>query len=100
MAVDRAALARWIGGVEGDAAEQSQLDGLLAAAVAIVEKYAPGAPDAVKDQATLRAAAMMYYHRGPGTEGRVRRVNVLADSGAKPLLAPWRKPSHATAGGS
>ena len=97
MAVTRAEFVRWIGAVEGDATEQSQLDGLLAAAVAMVEKYAPGAPEAVKDQAILRAAGLMYFHRGPGAEGRVRRVNVLADSGAKTILSPWRAPSHAVA---
>ena len=100
MAVTRSALARWVGAVPGDATDDAMLDGLIATAGAMVLKYAAGAPESVREQATLRTAALLWYHRGPGPEGRIRRINALSDSGAKGILSAWRRPSFVVAGGA
>ena len=93
MAVDRRELAAWIGTPTGDDEHDAALLKLLDAAVARVEKYkGADTPEAITDQAVLRVAALLWYHRGADSDGRIRRVNVLADSGAKALLAPWRGP--------
>ena len=93
MAVNRRELAAWIGTPTGDHDHDAALLKLLDAAVARVEKFAgPDTPEAVMDQAVLRVAALMWFHRGADADGRIRRVRLLADSGAKALLAPWRGP--------
>ena len=93
MAVNRRELATWIGTPAGDHDHDALLAKLVDAAVARVEKYAGAdTPEAVTDQAVLRVAALAWFHRGADADGRIRRVNLLADSGAKALLAPWRGP--------
>lgn len=68
-----------------DTALAGVLTGVKAAAVAMVEKYAPDAPEAVQNEATVRLAAYLYDTR----EGR-GVVNPLASSGAQAMLAPYR----------
>ena len=93
MAVTVPELASWIGSPTGDDDHDAALLKLLDAARARVVKFAGAdTPEAITDQAILRVAALMWYHRGADADGRIRRVNVLADSGAKALLAPWRGP--------
>ena len=74
-----------------DAGLQRHVD----AATALVEAYAPSAPNAIKDEATLRATAYMYEDRGDlyadAEVARVPRSGVLRLSGAKAVLSPWRK---------
>ena len=64
-----------------------------AAAVALVEHYAPLAPAAVQDEAATRVVG--YLHDAPA--GIVRTVNVARASGATALLAPWRGTGAAAA---
>lgn len=61
---------------------------LWAAAVAEVERHAPGAPDAVADAAALTLFAYLYGVRGgeSGDDGYVRAANPLRKSGALALL--------------
>ena len=64
-----------------------------AAAVALVEHYAPLAPAAVQDEAATRVVG--YLHDAPA--GIIRTVNVARASGATALLAPWRGTGAAAA---
>ena len=98
MAVTRASLRRFIGTPTGDAEQDALLDELLAAASARVTEYAPGAPDAVADAATRNLAGHLWFNRGVDGLGRVRRLNAFVDSGARPMLAPYRAPAFAVAG--
>lgn len=75
-----------------------------AAAAAIVERLAPGAPDEVKDEAVLRLAGWLADQRSPAgvqeTEESVGEIRVRTRyttvprgawqaSGAAGLLSPW-----------
>lgn len=55
---------------------------------ALVEKYAPGAPDAVKDEAAIRAAG--YLLDAPPAPSGAGHAAALRNSGATGLLSPWR----------
>ena len=72
----------------------------LGTASALVERYAPGAPDAVKDEATIRVVGWLaerYYALSAEEIGETEfrqspsGVNALYHSGASGLLAPWRQ---------
>ena len=76
----------------------STLDRALAAASASVEDYAPAAPVAIQNEATVRLASVLFDRAGH--EGR--GGNPMIQSGAAFLLAPHRpgrvaKSSGATA---
>ena len=78
-----------------DAGAQRKLD----TASALVERYAPDAPDGVKDEATIRAVGWLL-ERSPGyasasfgddmTRFAAMSINVLYHSGATGILTPWR----------
>ena len=65
--------------------------GPLKAAVAIVDKHAPDAPDDVKDEATLRLFGWLF-DSGQWDAGHpaVNSAGALTKSGAAGLLRPWR----------
>lgn len=71
----------------------------LSAATDLVERYAPDAPEGVKDEATIRAVGWLLQREPATSQQRVGdveerfavgAVNVLYHSGASGLLAPWR----------
>ena len=76
------------------------LSRVLASAKAHVERYAPGAPEDVQNEAAIRAVG--YLLEQPAAARRsseigehkeafaVSNVNPLYHSGAAGLLAPWR----------
>ena len=74
----------------------SEYEGLvprpLAAAVALVARHAPDAPDAIRDEATLRLVGWLFDSGGWGTDERpaVSSAGALVKSGAASLLKPWR----------
>ena len=81
----------------------AQIEGLLSAASALVERYAAGAPTAIKNEATVRAAGWMRQAPAadvmPTDVGVIKLTwrptesrNALRSSGAGGLLAPWRRP--------
>ncbi len=84
-------------------ADDDRIASLGAAASALVERHAPGAPQAVKTEATIRVAGWMrtsahgdlvpisigeIHFQWRPTIGR----NALRQSGAAGLLAPWHRP--------
>ena len=75
--------------VEDTAANQTAVTRVRDAVTALVEKYAPDAPDAVKDQATVQAVG--YIWESPASApARMNFANAMQNSGANALLAPWR----------
>ena len=80
----------------------NRLDALGEAASAQVERFAPDAPQAVRNESTLRLAAWLHsrtpraFNRnaagGLSIDFRERHFapNALANSGARALLEPWR----------
>ena len=67
----------------------------LAAAAAIVERYAPAAPEAVQNEACLRVVSYLF-DRSPGLSGRESysqspgQISALRHSGGMALLSPWK----------
>ncbi|MDE0052600.1 MAG: hypothetical protein OXO52_22690 [Rhodospirillales bacterium] len=80
--------------------DDSRLDRLGSTAAALVERYAPNAPQPVKNEATIRCAG--WLHEQPGASIRSERVgdidtayatgslSALRHSGAMALLSPWK----------
>ena len=83
----------------------AQVEALLEAASALVERYAAGAPTSIKNEAIVRAAG--WLKQAPSGEVMPTGVgdggitlswrpnasrNVMRSSGAASLLAPWRRP--------
>ena len=79
---------------------QALADRLLPVAVALVEKYAPGAPSAIQDEAAVRcagwlaeqpAAAVTSEATGDiATRYAINNVSALRHSGAMALLSGWK----------
>ena len=67
-----------------------ELDRLLGVAQEAVGRYAPRAPDAIRDEAILRVCGYLYDAPTTTEPGSVGRLHPLRLSGAAPLLAPWR----------
>ena len=65
----------------------SQINRVLASATALVEDYAPNAPEGIQNEAAIRLAAYLY-DAPPGASQRF--VNAMANSGAQALLARFR----------
>ena len=73
---------------------------LGATAAALVERYAPGAPDAIKCEAVIRCAGWLReapaYGARSESEGDIRTgytpsaTGALRASGAMGLLSPWK----------
>ena len=82
-------------GIEGD----SRLDRLGSTAAALVQRYAPDAPQPVKNEAVIRCAG--WLHEQPPAAIRSERIGdietayvathtgALRHSGAMALLSPW-----------
>lgn len=69
------------------AAQTDELTRILATATAMVERYAPAAPDGQHNEAAIRLAGWLY----DTDPSEIRRVqSPMANSGAAALLAPWR----------
>ena len=81
----------------------AQVEALLEAANALVERFASAAPTAVKGEAIVRVAGWMK--QAPSGDVMLSGVsditlewkptasrNVMRSSGAAGLLAPWRRP--------
>lgn len=79
---------------------ENTIDRLGSTAAALVERYAPGAPQAVKNEAVIRCAGWLHSAPADGkvsaTVGPVTashsptRYAALRHSGAMSLLAPWK----------
>ena len=73
---------------------------LLPVATALVERYAPDAPEAIQNEAAVRCAGWLGHtaagsiakvETGPkSTEYAVGQTGALRHSGAMSLLAPWK----------
>ena len=91
------------GGGDGEAAEVRALRGRVrigSTAAALVERYAPGAPQAVRNEAAARCAGWLFEAPASGArmeaQGEVRTAfspaatGALRSSGAMGLLSPWK----------
>ena len=68
--------------------ETEILTRLLAVGTAHVERYAPGAPEPVQDEAVARVAGYLFDQ--PNAGRGVAYASALRNSGAASLLLPWR----------
>lgn len=80
--------------------DESTLDRLGSTAAALVERYAPSAPQAVRNEAVIRCAG--WLHEQPGASIRSEQVgdvrteyaptspSALRHSGAMALLTAWK----------
>jgi len=75
-----------------DAGNTAILTRLLGTAEALVDVFADVAPDAVKDEATVRLASYLY-DVSPGQGRRDAYANGLVNSGAGSLLSFWHDPT-------
>ena len=82
-------------------ASDDRIDALGSTAAALVEKYAPDAPQAIRNEATIRAAGWIHGRPRSGETGQeiegilTRRwaaghTSALRHSGAAALLSPWK----------
>ena len=79
---------------------QALADRLLPVVVALVEQYAPGAPEAVQNEAAIRAAGWLAEQPAAAvtsestdeiaTRYAANNVSCLRHSGAAALLSPWK----------
>ena len=93
-AIDAAALAAILD------VDETTAERLLAAASALVERYAPDAPQAVKNEALIRCAGWLSDAPADGTRGHTAgpfsienspsMTSALRHSGAMALLSPWK----------
>ena len=67
--------------------QASVLNRILASAIALVESYAPNAPESIQNESVIRVGGYLY-DSPPGAS--MRFANPLADSGAQALLARFR----------
>ena len=67
--------------------QASVIKRILGAATAIVERYAPDAPEDVQNEAVVRVGGYLY-DAPPGMS--TRTANAMRDSSAMALLSPWR----------
>ena len=65
---------------------ETELGKLLEAASARIAEYAPGAPEAIANEAAKRFVGVLF-DLGPSVS---RSENLFRTSGAQALLAPWR----------
>lgn len=84
----------------GPELDDARVQALGAAAAALVENYAPSAPEAVRCEAVIRTAGYLYEQPSGAVrsnrEGEVQtdyaptHLSALRHSGAMALLSPWR----------
>ena len=83
------------------AVNQALADRLHPVAVALVERYAPEAPEAVQNEAAIRCAAWLADQPAAGVRSMrtgdvstsfdgARALGALRHSGAMGLLSPWK----------
>lgn len=87
-------------GAAAQLADHDQATRLLAVVTALVERYAPDAPEEVLNEAAVRCAGWLAHtaagsiarvETGPkATEYAVGQKGALRHSGAMSLLAPWK----------
>lgn len=80
--------------------KQALADRLHGVAVALVERYAPKAPDAVQNEAVIRAGGWLHEQPPGGVRSETigdeaveyapAMVGALRHSGAMALLSPWK----------
>ena len=81
----------------GDTPEELEIAGRLKkAAMLLVEKTAPNAPEVIKEEACIRLAA--YWYDMPNAPRGTAYASALRNSGAKSLLLPYREYSVGVAG--
>lgn len=88
---------RLVAGSTVPTAIQETLARSLVAAMAIVEKRAPDAPEAVSDAAIT--AIVGYVYDRPFAGAGERYANAYRNSGAAAMLAPWQSLRAAPIGG-
>ena len=95
MAIDLAAAKQHLPVVGDD--DDAVIERQIAVAEDLVERYAPSAPDTVKDEAQLRVMGWLYSSRGLDADSGLDRPNAgranrspLRASGAAAALLPWR----------
>ena len=86
--------------IETDASTDEALQRILDAAAALVERYASGAPAAVKDEATIRCVGWLANQPSFSLRGRTSvgvrssfdtgQLSALRHSGGMALLSPWK----------
>ena len=76
-----------VDGDDLDAAQTAVLTRLLNVGTELVDAYADGAPDSIKDEAVVRVAAYLFDF-APGMA--TAPTNPLMVSGAQSLLSLWR----------
>ena len=77
-----------IDGAEADSsAESIEVARIMATVTALVEKHAPNAPDAIQNEAVVRAGGWLFDM--PAAQ-RTAAGDVLRNSGALALMLPWR----------
>ncbi|MCY4637550.1 MAG: hypothetical protein OXG04_24170 [Acidobacteria bacterium] len=70
------------------AEEQAQVDRLLATATALVIRHAPGAPSTIHNECCIRVSGHLFDQ--PQAARSAGYADVLRNSGALALMAPWR----------
>ena len=82
-----------------DTITDKRIGGIGAAASAMVEKYAPGAPESLREEAVIRFAgylaessfgAIMKEDLGPLSVQHPNHAAMFRNSGAAALLSRWR----------
>ncbi|MCY4498408.1 MAG: hypothetical protein OXC14_14105 [Rhodospirillaceae bacterium] len=86
---------------EALAINQALADRLYPVAVALVERYAPDAPEAIQNEATIRCAGWLSETPSSGvrsesigdisTSWSPSMTGALRSSGAMSLLSPWKQ---------
>ena len=86
----------------GSELSDDRIAALGEAASALVERFAPDAPQAIRNEATIRAAGWMHAREPRPVQAisldtvridfreRFFAPNALVNSGARSLLQPWR----------
>ena len=93
MTLTAAALAAAVDGMTDEDAAR-----LLPVVTALVEAEAPAAPDAIKQEATIRAAGWLRQSQttlGQLDQLRAHAASCVRASGARALLGPWVRRSAA-----
>ena len=80
-----------------DDAITAQLERLAGVAQALCESYAPDAPEAILNEASIRIAAYLYDVT-PGASNSPQ--NAFVSSGAQALLSFWREQRAVAIGGN
>ena len=81
--------------------DESTLDRLGSTAAELVERYAPGAPQAIKNESVVRAAGWMYEQPSAAvrsesvgdisTSYAATHMSALRHSGGQALLTGWKQ---------